>query len=296
MSRIIPALLTFLAVAFLADWLGIGHDYRGLLLLAGWFFAVRALPERGVRWLLAVALGFSILVAILAVVQMGFMPRARGPFFSPNSLGAFAVLMVFLALVQNGRKLCNFYAAVNLLSLILSQSRGAILALGAGLAVMLARKRPVLAAVSAAAAVAVVFSIRTGAGEARLGIWLVALQAASQRLVLGYGQGGLWISGLGTFYNIPLQWLVNAGIPGVLAGGWLLCEAARAARPQPALLAFLAAWFVQGLFFVSTPATSLALFGVLGYLAKNAATEASTTSATVMPRMRPNPSGSTRGQ
>jgi hypothetical protein len=299
-SRIIPALATFLAVVGLANWLGTGHGYGALLALAGLFFLVRALPERGIRWLLAATFAFSVVVAALAIVQMWFMPRARGPFISPNSLGAFAVLMVFCSLEGPGPcgkmvRGSRLAAGANLLSLALSQSRGAILALGAGLAVMLYRKRPILAVVSAAVALAVVLLIRTGAAEARTGIWLIALQAASQRLVLGYGQNGLWISGLGTFYSIPLQWLANAGILGVMSGGWLLYEGMRAARDRPALQAFLVAWFVQGLFFFSIPATSIPLFAVLGYLARDSMIPAATQSRAVTTTIAPKPSGSVRG-
>jgi hypothetical protein len=220
--------------------------------------------------------------------------------------------MVFLCAAQYRKTplaISGFCA--NLLSLALSQSRGAILALGAGLAVMLINRTPrpksrrgfdfrrgglISGAACIIAAIAIVLSIRTNAGEARFGIWLVALQAASQRLVTGYGQNGLWISGLGSFYSIPIEWLVNAGIPGVLAGGWLLYEGARAARGQPALLAFLAAWFVQGLFLFSTPTTGIMLFGALGYLAKKSPSPAVTQRIDVTTRITPNPSGSTRGQ
>lgn len=296
MSRIIPALFTFLAVAGLADLTGWGHGYLGLLLLAGWFFLVRKADQKSLDRIMAVACAFSIAVAALAVVQMWFMPRARGPFISPNFLGAYAVLMVFLAAAGH----CWPLMAVNGLSLALSQSRGAILALGAGLAVLLhfraakcnSAARIALSSACLVAALAIVLSIRTNAGEARFGIWLVALQAASQRLVTGYGQNGLWISGLGSFYSIPIEWLINAGIPGILAGGWLLYEGARAARGQPALLAFLAAWFVQGLFLFSTPTTSIMLFGVLGYLAKKMkATDVADHRMTVIATMAPKPSG-----
>lgn len=316
MSRIIPALLTFLAVVGLADWLGWGQGYLGLLALAGWLFAVRALTENGVGRLLTAAIAFSALIAAFSVMQIFVMPRARGPFISPNALGSYAVLMVFLVLSLGSHfslATKNTFATISLLSLALSQSRGAILALGTGFAVwaftLLRREfhrsggvdrsanisSLALAFGSAtfflSAAIVIVLEIRTGAGEARVGIWLVALQAASQRLVLGYGQNGLWISGLGSFYSIPIQWLANAGIPGVLAGGWLIFEGFRAARGQPWLLAFLAAWFVQGLFFFSTPATSIMLFGVLGYLAKTTHAPKANQSANVMPTIQQKPSG-----
>jgi hypothetical protein len=73
--------------------------------------------------------------------------------------------------------------------------------------------------------------------------------------------------GLGGFYNIPLDVLIEAGIFGLAAGAWLLIEAWRAG---PALRPFLAAWFVQGLFLFGIPATWLPLVAVLGLIASSA--------------------------
>ena len=64
-----------------------------------------------------------------------------------------------------------------------------------------------------------------------------------------------------------LDWLVAAGVPGLAAGCWMLAEGMRRARQAPALLAFLAAWTVNGLFMFDTPGTSIPLFLVLAWLA-----------------------------
>lgn len=311
--RITAALLTLCAIIGIADFLGWGHNYLGFLLLVGVFFGVRSLNERGWRWLLGAMLPFSLLVTVIAVVQMWFMPRARGPFLSANFLGGFSVLMFFLAADRlklsdpvHSQMVCpwprrmtggledvsrgwlrgrnglprlafitcpRFFgpaSAANLLSLALSQSRGAILALGAGLCVMLARKRPAWALVPATLALLVAGSLRPGIEDARFGIWRIGWQAAKQRFLLGYGQGGLWIAGMTRFYNVPLDLLLAAGILGLLAGAWLMIEAARAARNQPAMLGFLAAWLVSGFFIFETPATMIPFFVVLGRLASEA--------------------------
>jgi hypothetical protein len=127
-------------------------------------------------------------------------------------------------------------------------------------------------------------TIRSGVDEARWEIWRLGWQAAMLRPVTGWGQGGLIIGGLDVFYSIPLEVFIESGILGVAAGAWLFFEATRQAAkaehysykskadPQiiendHALLAFLAAWFVQGLFLFSIPATNVLLVTVLAYLA-----------------------------
>jgi hypothetical protein len=290
---IVAAFLAFAAAVGLADLAGPGHQWGGLALLTGWFLSARLLPPRAWHGLLTAALALSVAIAVLAVVQMWWMPRARGPFASPNFLGAYAVLMFFIAImivIPGGRhapapvKAGAFYASANLLSLALSQSRGALLALGAGLAVMLWRRHRWWALSAAMIATLTAVTIRSGVDEARWEIWRLGWQAAMLRPVTGWGQGGLIIGGLDVFYSIPLEVFIESGILGVAAGAWLFFEATRQAAkaehysykskadPQiiendHALLAFLAAWFVQGLFLFSIPATNVLLVTVLAYLA-----------------------------
>jgi len=300
MSMILPAFLAFAAAVGLADIVGPGHQAGGLVLLTGWFLGARLLPPRAWRGLLTAALTLSVAIAALAVVQginSGFIPpaRARGPFASPNFLGAYAVLMFFLATIggcasQSGhfRRLrhrasgngglatgikSGIPVVANLLSLALSQSRGAILALGAGLAVMSlgAVKRhwmPLAAVACCCASLAAALVIRPGADEARGMIWRLGWQAALQRPLTGWGQGGLVINGLDRFYSIPLEVFIESGLLGVAAGCVLIAAAVRAAKGQPTIHAFLAAWFVQGLFLFSIPATSVLLVTVLAYLGR----------------------------
>ena len=266
---ITAAFVTVIAAAALANLGGHSSNYAGLIACTIWFFFCRALPPRGWRWLIASALWISVAIAALVVVQVAlWMPRARGPFASPNFLGAYAALMVFLTVMQNGRNLCTFYAAANLISIALSQSRGALLALGAGLVTLFARKRPVLCAGLCLGLVAGALLIRPDTTNPRTEIWRLAFLGAMQRPLTGWGQSGLVIGGLNQFYSIPLEWFANAGILGVLAGGWLLAVAWWRAKNEPAIHAFLAAWFVQGLFLFSIPATNLLLVTVLAYLSR----------------------------
>jgi hypothetical protein len=269
---IVPAFLAFAAAVGLADLAGPGHQWGGLALLTGWFLSARLLPMRAWHGLLTAALALSIAIAVLAVVQMWWVPRARGPFASPNFLGAYSVLMLFLAcdgVTGLGLRFATdpvryraAAVAANLLSLALSQSRGALLALGAGLAVMLWRRHPRWALLATAIATLTAVTIRPGVDEARSGIWRLGWQAAMLRPVTGWGQGGLVIGGLDVFYSIPLEVFIESGILGVAAGAWLLIAAWRGGmRP------FLTAWFVQGLFLFSIPATNVLLVTVLAYLA-----------------------------
>lgn len=265
--RVVRALLTFLAVVLLADWLGTGHQWHGLVALTALFLLLRIMPEGGWRWLLGGLLWLSVAIGILACVQIFFMDRARGPFASPNFLGSYAVLMLFLG-SQTTAKWQPLPVSANLLAVLLSQSRGSIIALAAGLLVMLWRRRPVLAVALVLAAIFAVFEIRPGLNEARLGLWRIGLLAAAQRPLLGWGQGGLMISGWGHFYNLPLDWALNAGILGLMAGAWLLIEAWIAAKENPALRGFLVAWFVNGLVIFQTPATLVPFFVVLAYISR----------------------------
>lgn len=114
---------------------------------------------------------------------------------------------------------------------------------------------------------AAVLLIRPGVDEARWMIWWLGWQAAMQRPLTGWGQGGLVIGGLDRFYSIPLEVFVAGGLLGIAAGAGLLYAAARAAWTSPTLLAFLAAWFAQGLFLFSIPATNILFVTVLAYLA-----------------------------
>jgi hypothetical protein len=271
-QMIAAAFLTLAAVLALADILGPGHDFGAVGSAVVLFLFFRWLGPRGWNRLLTALLWLSAGIAAMAVVQMWWMPRAHGPFNSPNYLGAYAVLMFFLAVAARSTRSpwaidWAIVGAANLLSLALSQSRGALLALGAGLFVTLYRKAPLVAGGVGLAVASVALWIRSGNEEARIGLWRLGWQIAQQRLALGWGQGFINVGGLNHFYSIPLDVLIWGGIPAVAAGAWLLVAAWRSAsdyRP------FLAAWFVQGLFLSGIPATWIPFVAGLGVIAGSA--------------------------
>lgn len=279
--RLRAAFLTLVAAICFANWTGWGHNYLPLAELVGIFFLARWLPEQGWRWLISALLGFSLAVAALAVVQMWHMDRARGVFVSPNLLGYYAVVMLFLAAStlelplsrptasnrgsHGGFKAAGCLAAANLLSLAFSQSRASIIALGAGLFVMLCR-RPLYAFLAVGTAMFTVSAIRSSSEQGRAGIWWAGWQAFLHRPLTGWGQGGVFVGGLASFYSVPLDLAVAAGLLGLLAGAWLFIEGMVAARRQPAVQAMLVAWAVNGLFIYGTAATFVPIFLVLGRL------------------------------
>ena len=217
-------------------------------------------------------LSLSALMLPLCIVQMRYMPRARGIFISPNFLGGYAALNIFLALIARSR----LGASVNLIMLLLSQSRGAILATAISSLVVVCPltpkpRWPALAGLLGVTT-AIVGTISYARGwplldEPRLGIWRLALQVGMHRPLLGWGQYGITLgfNQATNFYSIPIEWFVYTGIVGIAAGAWMLAEAIRASDRTS--LAFLICWFVNGLTMGARPETSIALFTVLGLFA-----------------------------
>ena len=270
------AILTFTAIVGLADMQGWGHGYGGLLLLVGWYCFLRSCELRNQNRIMSVIVGVSCLMLPLCIAQMWFMPRARGVFVSANFLGGYAALNIFLAVILADRlQWWNNLAlwiigSANLLMLLLSQGRGAMVAAVIGGSLTMSSTKPRLragllfvgiAAIAAASLIRNIDSI-----SPRFDIWQMAWNGALMRPLLGWGQNGLLlgITGVTSYYSIPLEWFVNAGVLGVLAGAWVLWEAWRGADNSSR--AFLAVWFVNGLFMFTRPETSFALFTVLALL------------------------------
>lgn len=281
MTRLSWAILTFLGVVGLANLTSeTGHGYWPLVVLClGSVVGAKVLSERVWAHVFTALLAISVVFAGLAAFQiaMQYTDRARIFFGSANFFGGYAALHLFLALHgrERGGKLPALAIGANILSLGLAQSRGAIVAAGAGLFVYFLSKRPRLALGLGLLSVALVLTVTTvqrvnGFQEPRWGLWMLGLKLASERLVLGWGQNAimLWPLGWSRFYNEIIDWLVVAGILGVSAGTWMLYEAARACRERPALLAFLVAWIVNGMFIFDTAATTIPLFVVLAYAAR----------------------------
>lgn len=256
--RITLAVFTLAAVAGISTLAGSGPLYPEMLVLTCLYLVVAALGEPARQKAVTGLLWCSILVSAVALIQVPFVPRPPSIFRSPNFLGAFAAIMLFLAWRSRHR------AAIvaNALSLCLSQSRGALLAAGAGCCVMLWRRSRLAAILAPCIALAAVLVVRSGAEEYRLALWRLGWQAFSQRPVTGWGPGGfgIWPS-LNQFHSIPLDLAIGCGIVGVAAGSWLFIEAWIAGHDYRP---FLAAWAVQGLFLPEHPATMIPFVVVLG--------------------------------
>lgn len=257
------------AAALIAQLTGLGRGgaWFGALLL--WFLVLSIL---GIRYVVAAAtalLWFSVAAAALAAMQLLVEPRPPGPFASPNFLGASAAVSLFLALhVQHYTP-----AAANLAAVVISQSRGAILAVAAGGAVLLWRRYPRIAAGVLLAGFVAVAAIRPDINEPRLEIWRAAIAGAIHRPLTGWGFDALWVMANGTFYHrfysIPLDWFAATGALGIAAGCWVLIAAWRASPENPALRAMIACWCVQGLFISAHPASMAPFFLALALIGRD---------------------------
>jgi hypothetical protein len=202
----------------------------------------------------------SIGSAIWAVIQAPWLSRPPGPFGSPNYLGAFAAIMLFVAWRNTHLVGC----AANISAVWLSQSRGAVLAVGAGLLVLLLRQHRFIAIALALAACVTAMVLHPSAGNARLAVWHMGLTLWSQHPIAGWGvQEFAFIAdrrlvSLNHFYSTPLDWLVRTGLVGMTAAMWIAVEAWLAADTK-----LRAAWLVQGLFLSAAWPTTIVLLAVL---------------------------------
>jgi hypothetical protein len=288
--RLHIAILCLALAAGLSCATGYGSGYMGLLALITAFLVLSAagVPARRVFWRLF--LWASVAAAVLAVAQAPWLDRVTGPFGSPNYLGAFAVVALFVAWRERHR----WALACNGLALGLSQSRGAMLAAAAGLAVILWRRSRWLASAGLLAVAGAVWLFPRP--QARMDVWALGLAVAAQRPLTGWGIGGIEpltvidqrLMTLGHFYSVPLDWLVATGALGLAAAVWVAIEAWRLAgkevvqtdpaRPDApfdtrppsfeagASRAILAAWIVAGLFLSASWPMWLVLFAVLADL------------------------------
>ena len=268
--RIILAVLSLDIAACLSLWSGDSRAYVGLLALTVWFLAFAALPPPAQRRAWSVMVWASVGCAAWALVQLPWLGRPTGPFGSPNYLGAFAAVMAFVAW-QRVRGPAR-YAAVgaNLLAVAFSQSRGAILAVGAGLCASLGRRRPILSGTILLLGLALAIFLQRA--ESRLAVWELALVVGLQRPLTGWGLGGMssifLIDGrlvqLDHFYSVPLDWFVATGLVGVAVGGWMTVTAWRLAETETR--AILASWAVTSLFLSASWPMWIVLFAILAGL------------------------------
>lgn len=288
MPQLVLAFLAFAAVVTVADVQGWGYGPSSLVYMLLWFlFAASWFDRRGWDRIFFLACLGSVAVALVVIHQAFIVPRPFGPFRSANILGGYAAMHFAICCLARYRRQpwwneaeIWFYiiaAILNAITVALSQSRGGLLALLAATLVITGRRYPKIVSVVAVAATSAVvcWTLQRGLDDPRLEIWRIGLLAGLDRPVLGWGQGGLTIgyNGLQSLYNVALEWFVAAGALGLAAGLWLYSAAAWAAvtlkdkAAGRAVLAVLAAFFVQGMFLFGTAATYLPLVTVLAWSA-----------------------------
>lgn len=278
--RIILSVVVFTAVVGLADLLGHGHGFGAFFALAAMTVIGSDLPRRLWAWLFVAMLVLSVGMAAVAALQIFYMPRPRGLFISPNFLAGYAALHLCLGAFVRSRfpRFGAIAMAANLFAVVASQSRGGLLAVAAGLLVIFWRRRPRVAVGVVAVAVAAGFAewaLRMkGISEPRWGLWRIGIEGALYRPILGWGWDTLYNPFfVRRFYNVAIDVAVASGGLGLVAAMWMMVEAARGARrladvqESDALLAFLVAWLVYGMFIYATPAVVLPLYAVLAFLA-----------------------------
>lgn len=304
MPQLVVAFLAFASVVAVADVRGWGTGAHGIVYALLWFcLASSWFGRRGWDRIFFLACLASIGVGVMALAQAFFVPRPFGPFSSANVLGGYAAMHFGIACLARYRRVpwwneaeVWFYlvaATLNVAVVFLSQSRGALLGLISAILIIAGRRYPKIIGVLAVAAASLIvcWSLQRGLDDPRLGIWRLAFIGAMERPWLGWGQGGLLLtlSGAQSVYNVALEWFVNAGVCGLAAAAWVYVAAILAAlklgkevvpvagsipptgdvtkAAGRAVLAVLAAFFVQGMFMFGTAATYLPLVTVMAWLA-----------------------------
>ena len=235
------------------------------------------LPDRAWTALAHAMMTLAITIAALAAIQVAVsfaghldqlaLPRAVGPFSSPNYLGYYAVLHVGLALAWSSRwpRMASTAGWASAISIALSGSRASLLSLAAMFILPRVRRYPIVASIAATAAIASVAVIPGHNADHRLEIWRLGLAFAIQKPWLGWGIGQIMVMRLPGFYSVPLDWTVATGIIGLVVGIWLVVEMWRSGKETRP---FLIAWLVNGLFIYATLPTILPFLVAAGWLGR----------------------------
>ena len=226
------------------------------------------LPDRAWTALAHTMMALAIAVTALAAIQVAMgLPRAVGPFPSPNYLGYYAVLHVGLALAWSSRwpRMASTAGWASAISIALSGSRASLLSLAAMFILPRARRYPIVASIAAIAAIASVAVIPGHNADHRLELWRLGLAFAMQKPWLGWGIGQIMVLRLPGFYSVPLDWTVATGLVGLMAGVWLVVEMWRSGEETRP---FLIAWLVNGLFIYATLPTILPFLVAVGWLGR----------------------------
>ena len=229
---------------------GFTLGFIGLIALLIWQF--------GYRMTVLGVLCLSILTTLDAITQIGHMRRPEAWLLSPNYLGGFALLAIFLTfLVQSPRWFMALSIGANLVSLVLSQSRGAAMGLILGsLYLARGRWRWLWTALPIAIIATIAWHGGIGASE-RWYNWFSGLHDFTMKPLLGWGQNSPHTSYYTRFYNILIDWLVSSGIAGTASAIVCLCLIWK--KGDTFLRAFLVAYLTNGMFIYDSPGTNLML-------------------------------------
>lgn len=211
---------------------------------------------------------------------------------NPSYLGEYAMMGLFLCLyLAKDWKWWLLGAAVEIPTIYLSGSRGALIGVCAGLAFYaylnagsLARKVSITAILGLIAFAALDQSnqlwVRTAAiaNDPRVNLWQWALHGFSERPWFGWGHEGFryvfiqfgHIMSYQPFdraHNLILDWLVQGGVVGCAAYLSLIGVTAWGLRREPALLALIAAYLVNTMFVFDTLTTYITLFSIVAFSA-----------------------------
>ncbi|MEK6591548.1 MAG: O-antigen ligase family protein [Pseudomonadota bacterium] len=281
--------------------------YMALVWAFGYFAAAAALLRGLWRHYLAGMMIVAFLALGAAVYQLagwfatGFPtpPRVYGSIGNPSYLGTYAALCLFLAawLWKAGwRRWAALGFASSLVSLVLSQTRGAVLgAILGGLAAMWlsgrwrAKQIAIFGLASLVLAGMVAYALpdwpslarfRPTIANERWEVWAVALDAFTRHPVLGWGHEGfaqafLMLADKGApqgmlpydrAHNLLLDKMVEGGLLGAGAYVALFLAAASAARKQPILIGFLVCYAVSNMFLFEVLVTQAAFLAFLAML------------------------------
>lgn len=274
-KRLLVSYIVFFFVVAAADVLSpapfaaiptLGHELIALSVIFGLVFFV------GWRASAAALLGFSVVCCGWAIYQVflyGWRPlsgiRPSAIFGSSNYLGGFVALCVFLAiLIRPPKAVLAATISVNMLSLILSDSRAAIMALFFGL-FWIAPARWRWAWLASPLGAAIILGLHGATGTTgRIKNLVLGISDFMYRPFLGWGQDSPHPSTYVHYYNIGIEWLVSAGIVGFAVFVWCAIETIVAAYRLPKslrnpMLGLLTAYLVNGMAIYDTAGTSAVL-------------------------------------
>jgi hypothetical protein len=227
----------------------------GLLALAGW------------RVVCCLVLGVSVFCAGWAAYQQfpGWSLRPATFFGSPNYLGAFAMMCVFLAFVCWLKGfLLKAVVGANAATLLMAGGRAALLGTACGM-FFIVPKRWRLAWLMSPFLALVILGVHAPVGNShRLRNLIAGFGDFLYRPFLGWGQDSPHPSIETHYYNIAMEWLVATGIVGFGLFLWCAAESFLAARKMPPdtrgpMIGLLVAYLVNGMFIYDTIGSSTVL-------------------------------------